>query len=102
MQIHRTIDGDSCELLVAGRLDGEGANQLNEALLAVRFNTSKDIEPEIKRMYVNLHGATFLCSAGLGILMQHWWSMKKRNGQLLVARPSPEVTAVLQMAGIEL
>ena len=100
MQIQRTINGDSCELLVSGRVDGEGADQLDKALLAVRFNTNKDIEREIKKMYVNLHGATLLCSAGLGDLMKHWWSMKKSGGRLLVTRPSPEVSEVLKMAGL--
>lgn len=100
MEIQNLRAGDSYELLVSGRVDGEGANRLDEAILAILFNKKKDIEPEAKTIYINLHGATFLCSAGLRALMQHSRTMKSRQGRLLVTRPSQEVADVLKMAGL--
>jgi len=100
MEIQRKIAGDSYELLVSGRVDGEGANQLDEAILAILFNKNKDIQQEPKTIYVNLSGATFLCSAGLRALMQHSRTMKSRRGRLLATRPSTEATEVLKMAGL--
>jgi anti-anti-sigma factor len=100
MEIQNNIGGDSYELLVSGRIDGEGANRLDEAILAILFNKKKDIEQEPKTIYVNLHSATFLCSAGLRALMQHSRTMKSRRGRLLVTRPSQEAADVLKMAGL--
>ncbi len=60
MEIRKTITGDTHELMVAGRVDGEGANQLElEILTAIRANA--------QNIYVNLSQATFLCSAGLRV-----------------------------------
>ena len=100
MQIQRIIDRDSCELIISGRIDGDGASQLEAEFLALFRNRNEENRWEIKRIYVNLSGATFLCSAGLGHLMHYRLSMKKRGGQLLVTRPSPEVTAVLRLAEV--
>ena len=87
-------------MLVSGRVDGEGANRLDEGILAILFNKNRDNEREPKRIYVNLSGATFLCSAGVRALMQHARTMKSRQGQLLVTRPSMEATEVLKIAGV--
>ena len=100
MDIQKNLGRDSCELLVSGRVDGEGANQLETEILAILFHKNKDAEPGPKTLYVNLSNATFLCSAGLRALMQHSRTMKSRQGQLLVSRPSPEATEVLKMAGV--
>ena len=68
MEISKTITGDCHEMLVSGRIDGEGANQLEMELLAtIRANANP--------IYVNLAQATFLCSAGLRVLMQYWRQM---------------------------
>ena len=92
MEIQKKITGDSCELLLAGRIDGEGANKLEEEIL-------KAIREGAKSIYVNLSGATFLCSAGLRVLLQYWRQMKNSQRSLLATRPSPEVDAVLGTSG---
>jgi len=99
MDIQKTFAQDSCELLVSGRIDGEGANRLETEILAILFEKKED-KPSPKTLYVNLTNTTFLCSAGLRALMQHARTMKSRQGQLLVSRPSPEATEVLRMAGV--
>ena len=99
MDIQKSFARDSCELLVSGRIDGEGATRLDTELLAILFDKKPD-QPPPKTLYVNLTNATFLCSAGLRALMQHSRTMKSRQGQLLVSRPSPETTEVLKMAGV--
>jgi anti-anti-sigma factor len=99
MDIQKNFARESCELLVSGRVDGEGANRLETEILAILFEKKPDQQPP-KTLYVNLTNATFLCSAGLRALMQHARTMKSRQGQLLVSRPSPEATEVLKMAGV--
>ena len=92
MEIQNTITGYSHELLISGRVDGEGANRLEEEIL-------KAIKGGAQSIYVNLNGATFLCSAGLRVLLQYWRQMKNNQRSLLATRPSPEVDAVLATSG---
>ena len=54
---------------ITSRIDGAGANQLEIAILAT-------IRENAKTIYVNLSQATFLCSAGLRVLLQYWRQMK--------------------------
>ena len=92
MQIQNILTGDSCEMLISGRIDGPGANELEtEILKAIRSGT--------KSLYINLSEATFLCSAGLRVLLQYWRQMKNSQRVLLATRPSPEVDAVLAASG---
>jgi anti-anti-sigma factor len=92
MEIRSVVTGDSCEVLVSGRVDGAGANELEIELL-------KQIRSGPKSIYINLSGATFLCSAGLRVLLQYWRQMKNSQRVLLATRPSPEVHAVLTASG---
>jgi anti-anti-sigma factor len=92
MDIRKTITGECHELLVSGRIDGAGANQLELEVLAT-------IRTGANPIYVNLSEATFLCSAGLRVLLQYWRQMKNSGRTLSVANPSPEVDSVLTMTG---
>lgn len=94
METRTTITGDTHELRVLGRIDGAGANQLEEQILAT-------IRAGAKTIYVNLSEATFLCSAGLRVLLQYWRQMKNSQRVLLATRPSPEVDAVLTTTGFK-
>ena len=64
MEIRKTTTNQTHELMVSGRIDGAGANQLEvEILAAIRAGATT--------IYVNLSQATFLCSAGLRVLLQY-------------------------------
>jgi anti-sigma B factor antagonist len=92
MQIEKKISGDDCELTVPGRIDGLAANQLEVEVLAAMRQGAKAI-------YVNLAQATFLCSAGIRVLLQYHRQMKGKGLKFLVTRPSPEVASALEMTG---
>lgn len=92
MEVQNTITGNAHELMVSGRIDGEGANRLEEVILAAMRNGATSV-------YVNLHGATFLCSAGLRVLLQYWRQMKNSQRLLQVVHPSPDVATVLESSG---
>ncbi len=92
MEIRNVVTGDSCEMLISGRIDGPGANELEMELL-------KLIRSGTRSIYVNLSGATFLCSAGLRVLLQYWRQMKNSQRLLLATRPSAEVEGVLATSG---
>jgi anti-sigma B factor antagonist len=92
MDIEKKISGESLELLLSGRIDGLAANELEVEVLAA-------IKQGCKAIYVNLAQATFLCSAGIRVLLQYHRQMKGKGLTLLVTRPSPEVASALDMTG---
>ena len=92
MPINTKTNGDGVELFLAGRVDGAMANELEVAVLEA-------IRSGAKTLYINMAEATFLCSAGLRVLLQYWRQMKNGGKQLYVASPSPEVDSVLVMTG---
>jgi len=94
MQIRKNITPEEHELLVAGRVDGAGANQLELEILDA-------IKAGAKAVYVNLSEATFLCSAGIRVLLQYWRQMKNAQKRLLVTRPSAEAEAALDLTGFK-
>ena len=68
------------------------ANELEvEVLAAVRTGA--------KSIFVNLAGATFLCSAGIRVLLQYHRQMKGKGLTFLATRPSSDVAAALEMTG---
>ena len=93
MEIQHFVTGDTIELRIHGRIDGEGANQLEEDILAVRS--------KVNVIYINLRQATFLCSAGLRVLLQYWRQMQNNQKLLQVTTPSPELEAVLATTGFK-
>ncbi len=92
MEIQKRITGDSWEFLLPGRVDGAAANQLEVEVLAAMKQNAKTI-------YVNLTEATFLCSAGIRVLLQYHRQMKTKGLTLLVTRPSADVASALAMTG---
>jgi anti-anti-sigma factor len=92
MHIEKRVDRDSWEFLMTGRVDGTAANELEiEVLSAIRTGA--------KAIYVNLASATFLCSAGVRVLLQYHRQMKGKGLTFLVTRPSPEAASSLEMTG---
>lgn len=92
MNIEKKVNGQTYEFLISGRVDGEGANQLEEQILVA-------IRADAQAIFVNFSEATFLCSAGLRVMMQYWRQMKAKQKLLQATRPSPEVDAVLTTSG---
>jgi anti-sigma B factor antagonist len=92
MEIRKIITGECHELLVSGRIDGAGANALEVEVLAT-------IRAGANPIYVNLAEATFLCSAGLRVLLQYYRQMKGKGKTFLATRPSPEVASAIEMTG---
>jgi len=92
MEIEKRITADCWEFILSGRVDGAVANQLEVEVLAAMKQNARTI-------YVNLAEATFLCSAGIRVLLQYHRQMKNKGLVLLATRPSAEVADALQMTG---
>jgi len=94
MIIQKCPRGDTHELVLAGRCDGDGANQLEVELLAT-------IAAGAKNITVEMSGVTFICSAGLRTLLQYWRQMRNKGGSLQVETPSAEAMTVLGTSGFK-
>jgi anti-sigma B factor antagonist len=92
MPIHTKSSGDGVELSLTGRVDGAMANELEVAIIEA-------IRGGAKCLSINLAQASFICSAGLRVLLQYWRQMKTAGKQLVVTEPSPEVDSILAMTG---
>jgi anti-sigma B factor antagonist/stage II sporulation protein AA (anti-sigma F factor antagonist) len=92
MPITKKPSADGLEMFVSGRVDGAAANELEIQILEA-------IRSGAKTLYINLTEATFLCSAGLRVLLQYWRQMKNAGKALWVTNPSSEVNSVLAMTG---
>lgn len=92
MSITRQTNGDECEFIMPARVDGPAANQLEiEVLEAIRGGC--------KTISINLAASTFLCSAGIRVILQYHRQMKGQGRKLLVSRTSPEIDQVLELTG---
>jgi anti-anti-sigma factor len=92
MAIGKKITSDTVEFLMSGRVDGEAANQLEIEVIEA-------INQGAKAIFVNLAEATFLCSAGIRVLLQYHRKMKGQGKSLQVAHAAPQVVAALELAG---
>ena len=79
-------------MILPGRVDGAMANQLEIEILAALRQGAKNI-------FVNLVEATFLCSAGLRVLLQYHRQAKAQGKTLMVTRPSADIAAAIEMTG---
>jgi anti-sigma B factor antagonist len=92
MTITKNVNGDECELLLGGRIDGPAANQLEEELIAMTRGPWKTA-------YLNLTNADFLCSAALRVILQNHRQWQKQGRKCVVSRASAEVSEILELTG---
>jgi anti-anti-sigma factor len=94
MEISKITRGDNWELMVPGRIDGPAAHQLEVEVLAA-------IKAGAKEIFINLSQAEWICSAGIRVLLQYYRQMKNSGKVLLVTRPSPGISEILEMTGFK-
>jgi anti-sigma B factor antagonist len=94
MPTRKNISGACWELFFSGKIDGAAANEMEmEVLNAIKAGADE--------IFLNMAEAEFLCSAGIRVIMQYFRQMRSNGKKLLVARPSPQVEAILEMTGFK-
>ena len=83
---------DSCEIIIDRRIDGEFANKLEIDLLELG-------KTSVRKITLNMIDCSFICSAGIRVLLQYHRKMKTDHRSLMVSRASTEVDAILEMTG---
>ena len=79
-----------------GRIDGAGlpTNFAEVEVLAA-------IKAGAKEIFINLSQAEWICSAGIRVLLQYYRQLKNSGKSLLVTRPSPAISEILEMTGFK-
>jgi anti-sigma B factor antagonist len=93
MEITRIARDGLTELAVEGRIDSYWADHLDAALAEV-------VRAGEHRVRVELSRASFLSSAGVGVLVKYYKQLTRLDGALLVAKPSDPVRLVLEMTRV--
>lgn len=93
MEIIRTRRDGILELIVDGRLDLYWAEHLNTAVQDVLREGTHAVR-------INLSGATYISSAGIGTLVRLHQQFQTVNGSFLVIEPSTAVLNVLKLARV--
>jgi anti-anti-sigma factor len=79
-------------LAVTGRIDGEAANQLEIDLV-------KLVQGDAPTISIDMSEVTFLCSAGIRVLLQYFRMTKKNDRVLQVTQPSAIAREALETTG---
>jgi anti-sigma B factor antagonist len=93
MQIATQEQGQVAIVAVNGRVDSATAPDLENAL-------KKLVETEKTQIVLDLMDVEYMSSAGLRAMVSTLKSVKRVNGDLRVANPSPRVDEVLRLAGL--
>jgi len=81
-------------VLPEGRLDAEAAPALDEAISALETLGAQ-------RIIVNLSSCTYISSSGLRTIISHARRLRRVQGDLRLCCPSPRVSHVLDIAGLD-
>jgi anti-sigma B factor antagonist len=79
---------------ISGRIDSTNATKLGEAL-------NEQIDAGRHQLVTDLSRVDYMSSAGLRELVSAVKKLRKLNGDLRVASPSPRVKEVLDLAGLD-
>ncbi len=93
MQIVTHEKGAISVVEVAGRIDSQTAPELEGALKQL-------VEADKTQIVLDLAGVEYMSSAGLRAMVSTLKAVKRVNGDLRVANPSPRVDDVLRLAGL--
>ncbi|MEU2233830.1 STAS domain-containing protein [Streptomyces vietnamensis] len=86
-------DGRTAVLTVAGELDMETADRLQE-LLAEQFGQGR------RRLVLDLSALDFMDSSGLNVLIRAVNKARESDGDLYLAAPTPAVRRILEITGV--
>ena len=94
-EVGHTLDGDVARLTVAGELTGATRRPLMRVLTDLLLQV-----PSLHRVEIELHGVTFMNSAGLAVLVQALRMTAPRGIGLALVRPTAAVLRPLQLSGL--
>lgn len=89
-----SLDGGIQKIALAGRMDVQGAQEIDLKFAAFTANKTAVI--------VEMSGVTFLASIGIRTLLISAKAVSSRGGKMVLLNPDSNVTNILEMAGIDM
>jgi anti-anti-sigma factor len=89
-----SVGADGPVVVLSGEADATTAAQLREMLAA-------QLETGARRVTVDASGLSFLDSASVRVLVLAARALRGRHGTLVLARPQPVVTRLLEITGAD-
>ncbi|MCC7164076.1 MAG: STAS domain-containing protein [Anaerolineae bacterium] len=86
--------GNVAIIIVKGRVDGQSAPQLDEAL-------QKAIQDKHYKIVTDLSGTDFMSSAGMRALLKTRIDVQDKKGELRLAAPSAYLLDSLKLVGLD-
>ena len=93
MDINIDVKGEDLFVAVSGKLDTLSAMDLDEKL--------NDIPEQVKNIYFDLDGLTYITSAGLRVIFWANEYSEEKGGQSSLKNVSPEVLDILKITGFK-
>src|SRR5688572_13038035 len=93
MEIQKTLQGETVQLKVAGRLDAYWSDHLSTEI-------SSAIRTGIHHVHLDFQELSYISSAGIRVLLNFYQQLKGIHGTLVVIRISEPARAVLELAGL--
>ncbi len=87
--------GATLSVHVRGEIDHHTAGEIRRGIDGALF------EKRPKKLILDLSAVSFMDSSGLGLIMGRYSVMKELEGEMVVWNPSPEIRAILTLAGME-
>lgn len=95
MEITRQKTGDLLVIRLAGRLDANWCNHVQNALSAA-------VRDGEHRVHLDMAEVSYVSSAGLRVLLTVYKQLRAINGLFGVANPSASVRSVLELSGLDM
>jgi anti-anti-sigma factor len=93
MEIERRQQAEFLEVVFSGRLDGYWAEHLASSVSEAMHEGKHEVR-------VNLAGASYISSAGIGVLVKMYQQFAAVDGSFAVIEPSAAVKKVLELVGV--
>lgn len=91
--VTETLDSGALLVRLTGRMDMAGADSIDLPFTAALSNRATPV-------IVDLGGVSYLASIGIRTFIMSAKALHNRGGRMILAAPSPEVSAVLQAVGV--
>ena len=88
-----TLDGGIVKVNLAGRLDAQGAEEIEQQLM--------DHAGTHRSMILDMKAVDYLSSAGIRILVLAAKAVSRRAGKMVLLNPNANVRKVLEIASLE-
>jgi len=94
MDLNATKRGPRLTVQMTGELDHHSAERARTAL----DHMLRDIS--VRELVLDLHGLTFMDSAGLGVVLGRYRTLNARGGRVLLTGVSRSIDRIFKMSGL--